>query len=207
MSQNTEMKVKSRVYGNGRGWCFSSRDFSDFGEASAVRKALSRLVKQGIIRRIARGLYDYPKKHRIIGELAPDIQQAAQAIARKHSLTIQPSGSYAANLMGLTEQVPAKVVYLTDGRSKTVLVGNNEIFFKMTAQRFMELAGTRAGLFVQALKHIGETHVNDDVFLKAWQQLDQASKDLLIRKKSMAPLWLQAYISKFAQEEHDGAVC
>lgn len=202
--QSIEKRMINRVYRKGRGWCFTPSSFCDLGSQPAIRQALVRLEKDNVIRRIARGIYDYPKKHPQIGLLPPDINQAADAIAKKHSLKIQPSGALSANLLGLSEQVPAKVVFLTDGRGKKVMIGKNELIFKTVAPRFMSLAGTTAGLLIQALKHFGEKHVNDALFKRAWSKLDGKDKRRLVTKKSAAPIWLQKYIDQAAKEEGIG---
>lgn len=204
MLQSIENKVINRIYGKGRGWCFTPSSFVDIGSQSAIRQALVRLEKDNIIRRVGRGIYDYPKKHKNIGILPPDINQAAEAIAKKHSLKIQPSGALAANLLGVSEQVPAKVVFLTDGKGKKVMIGKTEVIFKTVAPRFMSLAGTIAGLLIQALKHFGENHVDDAQFKRAWSKLDSKEKKRLVMKKNAAPIWLHKYIDQFAKEEGIG---
>jgi hypothetical protein len=202
--QSIENKVINRIYGKGRGWCFTPSSFSDLGSQSAIRQALVRLEKDNIIRRLGRGIYDYPKKHKKIGLLPPDIKQAAEAIAKKHSLKIQPSGALAANLLGLSEQVPAKVVFLTDGKGKKVMIGKTEVTFKSVAPRFMSLAGTTAGLLVQALKYFGQEHVDDAMFKRAWSKLESKDKQRLVKKKNTVPIWLHKFIDKFAAEDDIG---
>ena len=97
-----------------------------------MAKALERMADSGAIRRLARGLYDYPEKHHALGELPANYERIAQALAGRDNLKIQPSGAYAANLLGLTEQVPAKIVFLTDGANRTVQVKNQQIILKRT---------------------------------------------------------------------------
>ena len=95
-------------------------------------KALSRLTARGVIRRLARGLYEYPREHPELGTLSPDLEKVAKALAGKHRIRLQPAGAYAANLLGLSEQVPAKIVFLTDGPSRTVKIGRQEIHLRRT---------------------------------------------------------------------------
>src|SRR5258706_10045184 len=103
--QGIENKVLKRIYGAGVGSVLSQDDFLDLGSRAAVDKALSRLAAKGTIRRLARGLYDYPKTHPQLGVLAPDPGAVARAIAGKFATRLQPSGAYAANLLGLSTQV------------------------------------------------------------------------------------------------------
>ena len=107
--QSIDNKILSRIYGHGRGWAFFAKDFSaDFGGAN-IDKALSDLTKQGKIRRVCRGMYDYPKYSELLGQtLSPDFDQVAQAFARKFNWRIQPSGDAALNLLGISTQVPGR---------------------------------------------------------------------------------------------------
>ncbi len=120
MSQSIGNQMLKRIYNKNRGWVFTANHFLDLGSRTAVAQSLVRLVKAGCIRRLAHGLYDYPEKHPALGDLPPNYERIAQALAGRDSLKIQPSGAYAANLLGLTDQVPAKVVFLTDGPNRTV---------------------------------------------------------------------------------------
>ena len=116
--QTIDSELKSRIYGHGRGSVFTPNDFLDLGGRDAVDKALSRLATRGEVRRLARGLYEYPREHPELGTLSPDIEKVAKALAGKDRLRLQPAGAYATNLLGLSEQVPAKAVFLTDGPSR-----------------------------------------------------------------------------------------
>ena len=116
--ESTENKVISRIYGKGRGWAFSRIDFSDLGSIEAIDQSLSRLAKKRQIRRVLRGLYDYPKFSNFLDkELSPDIDQIARALARKYGWTIQVSGNTALNILGLSTQLPGRFMYYSDGRS------------------------------------------------------------------------------------------
>ena len=96
MMQSIQKKILSRIYGKGRGWCFSPIEFTDLASRSAVDSALKRLALSGTIRRILRGLYHYPRYSVLLGEyLAPDMQQVVAALCRKHSWQVVPDGSTA----------------------------------------------------------------------------------------------------------------
>src|SRR3989304_7961877 len=116
-TQSIDNTILSRIYGSRVGAASSPSDFLDLGSRRAVDLALHRLVKRKILRRLARGRYEYPREHPELGTLSPDIEKVARALAGKHRIRLQPAGAYAANLLGLSEQVPAKVVFLTDGPS------------------------------------------------------------------------------------------
>lgn len=123
MSESIENKVKSRIYGLGRGWCFTLKDFVDTGIEEAIKVSMHRLTNQEIIQRLKVGPYYFPDKSELFGYVPPSLEKVATALAHKYKIKIRPSGAFAANLLGLSEQVPAKVVYLTDGDSKKISLG------------------------------------------------------------------------------------
>ena len=124
MRESMENKIRNRILEYGSGWCFTPMHFADLGSDPSIRKALSQLQKQSFIRRLAQGLYDYPKKHDLLGIIPPDVNKVAKAIAEKDSVLIQPAGAHAANLVGFSTQVPGRIIFLTEGASKKVKVGN-----------------------------------------------------------------------------------
>jgi hypothetical protein len=158
-----ENKVLSRIYGRGRGWAFSKKDFAALGDGVNIDRALSRMAERGVIRRIMRGLYDYPAYSALLKkELSPDVDQAAQALARKFGWQIQISGNAALNVMGLSTQVPTQYVYLSDGPSKTYQIGNVDISFKKTRFTQLGLKYKQSELLVQAIQALGERNLKPD---------------------------------------------
>ena len=105
--QTIEEKIVSRIYGRGRGWAFCANDFSSEFGRSTIDWVLYNLVASGTIRRVCRGIYDYPKFSELLKQdLSPDFDQVAQAFARKFNWRIQPSGDAALNLLGLPRKCP-----------------------------------------------------------------------------------------------------
>ena len=199
--QSIDSKILSRIYGSGRGSVFTPGRFLDLGSRDAVDKVLSRLVQKGAIRRLARGLYNYPESHPIMGILAPSPDAIAQALAGKQGIRLQPSGAYAANRLGLSTQVPARIVYLTDGPSRTVRVGNQEIRLQRTTPRSMGPAGRTSGLVIQALRHLGQKHVDDAVIQTLQRKLSDQDKKRLIKDIAYAPTWVGKHLREIARGE------
>jgi hypothetical protein len=170
-----------------------------FVDALLKEFRLGRLVSAGTIRRLARGLYDYPKSHPVIGTLAPSPDPIAKALVGRHNIRLLPSGAYAANLLGLSEQVPAKIVFLTDGPSRTVRVGNQEIRLKQTTPRNMGVAGRTSGLIIQALRHLRKQHVDDSVIQTLQQKLSAEDKKQLLADLGYAPGWVRAHLRAIAE--------
>ncbi len=194
MSDSIPIALKNRIIEHGRGWCFTSIDFSDLGSDIAIRKALSRLQKQNFIRRLAQGVYDYPEIHDLLGKIPPDLNKVAKAIAEKNGVQIQPAGAYAANLVGLSEQVPGRVIFLTEGPSRKVKIGNQEVIFKKTTKKNMLSAGTREGLLIQALKHLGKDHIDQTVCTQVSKFLKKSDPEKIRQSMKFAPAWIKVLV-------------
>jgi hypothetical protein len=199
--QPIESKILSRIYGRGRGSVFTPNDFLDIGSREAVDVALHRLVKNGVLLRIARGLYDYPRIDLDLGPLSPKIDAIAQALKGRDKIRLQPSGAYAANLLGLSEQVPMKVVFLTDGPNRRIQLGKQVILLKHTTPRVMATAGRVTGLAIQALRHIGQRHVDDATVRTLRKRLSSDEKMQLLKDIRNAPAWIARIFRRVAQQE------
>ena len=190
MSKSIENKIIHRIIGKKKGWVFAPSHFHDLGNRAAVDQALSRLVRSGDIRRLARGLYDYPKNHPDFGDVPPSVDRVASALAEKDNLKIQPSGAYAANLLGLSDQVPARVVFLTDGSSRMVQIGNWNIKLKKTTPKNMATAGRVSGLVIQALRYMKQENIDDMIINKLKRRLSVEDKKQLVSDLRYAPAWI-----------------
>lgn len=164
--------------------------FQDLGGRGTIDSALHRLKVAGVIRQLARGLYDYPAEHPKLGLLAPSVDAVARALKVRDAIRLQPSGAYAANLLGLSEQVPMKVVFLTDGPSRRVVIGGREILLKGTTPRNMATAGRISGTVAQALRWLGKDHVDDTVIARLRQRLTHDDKRQLLKDLRHVPAWV-----------------
>ena len=201
MTQTIENKVISRIYGHGRGWVFTPIDFLDIATRPTIDTTLRRLVKSDKISKVARGIYCYPETHPVMGELSPSPEKIAKALACKDQVRVQPSGAYAANLLGLSEQVPAKIVFLTDGMNRTVKVGKQNIILKRTTPKNMKTAGIITGLVIQALRHIGKDHVDNKIVKRLKQKLKKEDRERLLKDIRLAPAWIGVIFRKIAEKE------
>ena len=200
--QSIQNKILARIRGKGRGYAFSSKDFLDLGNRNSVDKALSRLCAQGIIRRVATGIYDFPRKDEELGgKMSPDIHQVANAIARKNGVRIQPSGAQAANLLGISTQVPAQVVYLTNGKSRTVNVVNRTLKFKRVEPREMQPRSDMGFLVTQALRYMGRDQVGKNVINYLRQQLSDSDCKKLLKEARYLEDWIWEAVRSIASEQ------
>jgi Family of unknown function (DUF6088) len=188
--QSIDNKIINRISGHGKGWVFTPAHFSDLGSRDAVASALRRYRQSGRIRQLARGLYDYPRTDPELGLLTPSPDAIARALAGRDAVRLQPSGAYAANILGLSTQIPMKIVYLTDGRSRTVQIGKKHIILKQTTPRNMATAGRISGLVIQALRHLGRRHVDDEVIVRLDRRLDDDGRKQLLKDVPFAPAWI-----------------
>ena len=146
------------------------------------------------LRRLAQGVYDYPKKHDLLGIIPPDLNEVAKAIAEKNGVQIQPAGAHAANLVGLSMQVPGRIIFLTEGPSKKVKIGNQEIIFKKTTKKIMSSAGTREGLLIQALKNLGKDHIDQKARAQISKFLKDSTEKEIKKNMKFAPAWIRALV-------------
>jgi len=199
-AQSVDGSILSRIYGSGGGAAFTPSDFLDLGSRRAVDLALHRLVKRKILRRLARGLYEYPRSHPELGTLSPDVEKVARVLAGKYRIRLQPAGAYATNLLGLSEQVPAKVVFLTDGPSRTVRIGRQEIQLRRTTPRNMAAAGRLSGLLMQALRHLGEEHITPARVEHLKRTLPANERHELLKDLPLAPAWMHPLFREIARD-------
>lgn len=194
MAKSIVTSVKNRIIKHGRGWCFTPKHFLDLDSDTGVRSALSRLERDKFIRRLAQGLYDYPREHHALGILPPKVEEVARAIAEKNGIEVQPSGAYAANLIGLSEQVPGRIVFLTNGASKRIKIGNQIILFRTTTEKNMYPAGTKVGLVIQALRNLGKNNIDSIVQARINKFLAGANRNELIKYLKYAPQWIRELV-------------
>lgn len=186
-----------RARSGGRGGVFTPSDFLDVAGRAAVDQALSRLAKVGKLRRLARGLYDFPRVHPKLGPLSPAPDDVAQALARETGSQVQIAGARAANALGLSNQVPAKSIYLTDGPSRRVVLGKRVVDLRHASPKHLIAPGSPAGTVVQALRHVGPVRAADVAQLAA-RHLSPNDKKTLASTAIQAPAWMRPTLVSIA---------
>jgi len=198
-TESVDTLVLQRIESHGAGWVFTPSDFADLGTRTAVASALKRHKAAGHIRLLGRGLYDVPRHDDVLGTLWPAIESITQALGRKDGLRLQPTGVYAANLLGLSEQVPAQVVLLTDGATRNVKAGPMMIQLKRTTPRNMAAAGRLSGLLIQAFRSFGPHHVTARRVAQLRKVLPASERQQILKDLALAPEWMHAHMRKIAQ--------
>ncbi|HUO11085.1 MAG TPA: DUF6088 family protein [Phycisphaerae bacterium] len=169
----------------------ATSDFLHLGTRTAIDQALSRLVRRGDLRRVCRGLYDLPRVNvRFNLAVPPEPDQLAAAAARRNGAQLLPSGAMAANMLGLSTQVPAKAVYLTSGRSQTLKAGNLTIHLRHVASQNFSVKNHSSALVIQALKHLGKQSVTERMLAILRSRLTRAQRRNLLDDARYAPAWV-----------------
>lgn len=200
MIQDTKNSIVKRISGGGRGRVYTSKDFFDLGNRAAVDQSLSRLARKGVIRRLKAGVYDFPKVNpKLGGNLSPNIDEVVHAIARKNNIRIMPSGALAANKLGLSTQVPAQKIFLTDGQSQKVRINNFDVIFRHVSPKRISSCGKRSELVLQALYHLGRNNVDDTIIDKISHMLSKKDKQYLAKDVRDSSEWLIPVVNRIAE--------
>jgi Family of unknown function (DUF6088) len=195
-----EADITHRVHRSKPGTVFTPATFASLGGRAAIDKALQRLAARGALRRLSRGLYDKPRQDAVLGTLWPSVDAIVAALTGKDKLRLQPTGAYAANLLGLSDQVPARVEFLTDGTSRTVKAGPMQIVLKRTTPRQMAAAGRTSGLVIQALRSLGPDHVTPQRLSKLRRTIPAGERQALLDDLTLAPGWMQPALRALASD-------
>ncbi len=199
--QTMRDQIVVRIERLGPGKAFSAKDFLDIASRGSIDMALSGLNRDGVIRRIRRGLYDMPKFNAALGgKLSPDIDEAARALARRQRWKIVPEGAWAANLLGLSTQVPSKITYLTDGPNKEVPIGRRTIHFKHARPKAMAGLEGKFALVVQALRHLGKESVGPREIKTLRAALSPAEKRKLVKDTRFGVDWIYEVAKNIAEK-------
>lgn len=194
-------RIEKRITDAGLGYVFTRKDFQDIASSGSIGQILLRMVKDGVIRQIGRGVFDFPNTNTTLGgQLSPNIDQAAKAVARKFRWSILPYGNLAANRLGLSQQVPAKIMYLSDGPTKEVKIGNRIIYFKHARPKEIYANSFISGLVVQALRYFGKDRVGDEIISHLKQKLSHNEKTELLENIRYSTEWIYEIIQRIAKD-------
>ena len=191
-----EKQIEKSIKSKPKGALVLPDDYLSYGSSDAVRKALDRLQDKQVIVRVAQGIYVRPKISKLIGILTPTAEEVAEAIAKRDRIRTLPTGSYALNALGLSTQVPMKIVLLTDGSPREIKVGKRTIKFKKTTPKNLSAKGEISKLVIQALKEIGLNNQTAIEEAKIIELLKKEDPKNLIHDIKIAPVWIQKIMQK-----------
>ncbi|HEY8707293.1 MAG TPA: DUF6088 family protein [Burkholderiaceae bacterium] len=194
--------ISTLIDATGPGHVWVPADFAQFGNRDAIDKTLQRMVQAGELRRIDRGLYDRPTLNRLTKRpTTPDYRAVVEAIARRDQLRLLVDGMTAANDLGLTDAVPARVTVHTDTRRRAIKLDKLNIEFKLTAPSRLYWAGRPAMRVVQALHWLKDTLTSDHdrILGRLSKVLSDPAHGAAIRQDlldgfSVMPAWMQSLV-------------
>lgn len=197
--QSIDDKIIRSIKASRRSSAYTTKDFLKFGRPPAVGQALARLTRAGQLRRIRQGVYDLPRQHPLLGQTSPDPNAVVEALMKDSGARWQFAGAYAANQLGLSEQVPAQVVVLTDGTPRHVSLGKLTLQFRHAAPRNLLGAGKPAGMVIQALRHLKKVGLSANAVNQLRGQLDSPTKQHLAKLTPDLPAWMQPIVNRIAE--------
>lgn len=197
----THTEIEKKLLKAKGGSIFFLSDFRGTGTEGAIKMALSRLTKDKKVKRIAHGIYLVPKIDPLIGEVLPSMESIAYAIAEKDRVHIKPAGAFALHKLGLSTQVPMKLVYLTDGALKQLKIGKTTIKFKPTTAKKLSLKGPLSSLIIQALEELGTEHIEDTTKKRIKELLHKEDKKKLLSDMKLAPAKVSDYLFLLLKEQ------
>lgn len=192
MDKTTNLKlIRDRINQSEIGTVYVAVDFVDISDKTSVNAYLARLVDEGLVRRVLRGVYDKPEYNDFLGEyIAPSPDKVANALARNFGWTIIPCGDTALNMLGLSTQVPAAWVYVSDGTYKEYAYDNTTIQFKRTTNKEVSKLSYKTALIVQALKALGKDKIDDTVINRLSKLLTAEEKKTMLEEAKAATSWI-----------------
>ncbi len=192
-----EEQIQNKIIKEKSGTIFLTEDFSDFGNANALRVSLHRLAKRGVLYRLAKGIYVKPKIGKLLNKLIlPSLDDIAKVIAKRDKARIIPTGSFALYSLGLSEQIPLNIVYYTDGRARKIKIDNGTISFKKASPKKLALKGNISKLVVLALSEIGKDNLTKNEENKIQTLLQDENREDLIHDLQLAPQWIAEIMAK-----------
>ena len=201
MDKTTNLKlIRDIINRSDIGTVYVAVDFVDISDKTSVNAYLARLVDEGLIRRVLRGVYDKPEYNDFLEEyVAPSPDKVANALARNFGWSIVPCGDTALNLLGLSTQVPAAWVYVSDGTYKEYAYDNTTIQFKKTTNKEVSKLSYKTALIVQALKALGKDKIDDTVISRLSKLLTAEEKKTMLEEAKAATSWIYEYIKQICR--------
>jgi len=195
-------QVKKRIQDANDGSVFIPSDFFDIAEAVKINMCLDRLEETGELQRVMRGIYVKPRYSALLNKnIPPRSDDIAKAIARNYGWTIVPCGDTALNMLGLSTQVPAVWLYVSDGPYKTYEAAGMMLKFKHTDNKNEIInISYKTALVVQALKALGKSNVTDKELRSISKLLTENDKAQMLVEAKRVTAWVYELIRKICKE-------
>jgi len=201
--ESIQANIEHKISRLKKGSLFFPTDFRGEGSSAAIKMALSRLTAKGKVKRLSHGIYYVPERDRVLGELYPDPEKVAEAVAKKEKVRIRPTGSQALHKLGLTTQVPTKMTYLTDGERRQIKMGNLRIEFKPTTPKKMAFEGQLSSLVILGLIDIGTKNLPVETEKQIKGILQAENHEVLTKDLALAPAHIYDFVIHLLSDRND----
>ena len=196
MNESINSHIEAKVKRAKPGAIFLPSDFKDVGTSTSIRKALSRLVEQKVLVRMGQGIYATPIHDKVFGDVLPSMEEIAATLAKKEHVKIMPTGQYALNKIGLSTQVPMKMVYLTNGTKKNISLGKSSIVFQPTTTKKLAMIGTITSLLFLGLEELDLDNLSKSDTNKIFNLLKKEDEKKLKHDLKLAPSRISDFVIK-----------
>jgi hypothetical protein len=189
-------RVLKRIRSNKRGRILFPTDFSDITDGITLRQIFARLTIDKTLIRLARGIYLFPVIDEKLGPLIPPLEDIAAAVARRDKARIIPTGVYALNRLGLSTQVPMKIVFLTDGAPRSVKVGKRSFTFQKTSTKILAIKDELLCLIITAFQELGKDSITKEIIDNIKPLILKNASPKLHKDLHLAPAWVRNIIKQ-----------
>ena len=202
MNNGYTEKIRNRIINAPDGSVFVNSDFADIADNNTIKQSINRLVQEGVLRRVIRGVFDKPQYSRLLGEyVAVNPDAVARALARCYHWTIAPCGDTALNMLGLSTQVTAVWSYISDGPYKTFQWDKTKIEFKHRTNKEITGLSPITILVIQGLKTLGKENIDDKTIRVISGRLNENEKAALLVESTEATDWIYSVIKEICKGE------
>ena len=204
MNNGYTEQIRDRIINAPEGSVFVNSDFADIADNNTIKQSINRLIQEGVLRRVIRGVFEKPKYSKLLGEyVAADPDAVAKALARCYHWTIAPCGDTALNMLGLSTQVTAVWSYISDGPYKTYEWDKTKIEFKHRTNQEVTGLSPMTILVIQALKTLGKEHVDEKTIRMLSRRLNEDEKAALLAEGAEATDWIYTVIKEICKGERE----
>lgn len=196
MNESINSQIEAKVKRAKSGQIFLPSDFKDLGTSTAIRKALSRSVEQKVLVRMGQGIYATLIHDKVFGDVLPSMEEIAVTLAKKEHVKIMPTGQYALNKIGLSTQVPMKMVYLTNGTKKNISIGKSSIVFQPTTTKKLAMIGTITSMLFLGLEELDLDNLSESDINKIINLLKKEDEKKLKHDLKLAPARISDFVIK-----------
>ena len=196
MNESISSQIENKIKRSKPGQIILPSDFKDLGTSTAIRKTLSRLVDQKVLVRMGQGVYVIPIHDKLFGEVLPSMEEIAASLAEKEHVKIMPTGQYALNKIGLSNQVPMKMVFLTNGTKKNITIGKSSILFQPTTTKKLAMVGSISSLLFLGLEELDLNRLKESELEKIIALLKKEDQNNLKHDLKLAPARISDFVIK-----------